>query len=365
MGLVTNIEQKTNTYKRLSANRIALAKQSYATRRASLRTFRYLVTGTVAPQPGQLVLARVDRIGQHTRLELPSGRKASLFVGDEIIVSYGHRYAPDQFFAEVPETLEPCHLVAAGGIASKALAKHNRVKNATTITPLGLIADHEKRIINLGRYRLPVPTFVTQSPLILAVTGSAMNGGKTTTVANLVRGLTLGGLRVAAAKTTGTGSGLDTWKMLDAGAYPVIDFTDFGYPSTFHLSNEDLVNLLDDQIRFLASHDTDVIILELADGLAQEETRNLLESEVFSKNVNGIFFAAAEALSASYGVQWLTSRNLPIVAVSGALTASPLATEEARHLCEPPILSSKDLVDKNIYQLISERLASGKIQNSL
>jgi len=361
MDSIARIEQTTGDYKRLSAKRIALAKQSYVTRRASLKTFRYLVTGAVSPQPGQLVLARVDQIGQHTRLELPNGRKANLFVGDEIIVSYGHRYAPDQFLGEVPETLEACHLVAGGGIASKCLSKHSRIKNATAITPLGLIADHDKRIINLSRYRLPVPTFAKRMPLILAVAGSSMNGGKTPTLVNLIRGLTMAGVSVGSAKITGTGSGGDTWKMLDAGAYPVIDFTDFGYASTFKLPKEKLVRLLEEQIRFLACHDTDVVILEIADGLAQEETRHLLKSKTFSEHVDGIFFAAAEALSASLGIQWLASNNLPVIAVSGALTASPLIMGEAQQLCDIPILGTKDLVNKNIYELILNCLPTSKL----
>jgi hypothetical protein len=36
-----------------------------------------------------------------------------LFVGDEILVAYGHRYAPAQFLAEVPPDLGGCHLNAA------------------------------------------------------------------------------------------------------------------------------------------------------------------------------------------------------------------------------------------------------------
>jgi hypothetical protein len=72
----------------------------------------------------------------------PEGRRKLLFVGDEIVVAYGNRYAPNQFEAVVPKTLGPCHLVAAGGVAAKALSWHASVsKGATQITPLGLITD--------------------------------------------------------------------------------------------------------------------------------------------------------------------------------------------------------------------------------
>lgn len=60
-----------------------------------------------APEAGDLVLARVDTIGYHSGLQLPEGRKKLFFVGDEIVVAYGNRYAPNQFEAVVPKTLGP------------------------------------------------------------------------------------------------------------------------------------------------------------------------------------------------------------------------------------------------------------------
>ncbi len=64
-----------------------------------------------------------------------------MFVGDEIVVVYGNRYAPDQFEAVIPDTLAPCHLVAAGGIASKLLCKHNSMDDPTVIAPIGLLGN--------------------------------------------------------------------------------------------------------------------------------------------------------------------------------------------------------------------------------
>lgn len=75
---------------------------------------------TTTPQAGDLVLAQIDAIGYHSGLQLPEGRRKQLFIGDEIVVAYGNRYAPNQFEAVVPKTLGPCQLVAAGGIAGKA-----------------------------------------------------------------------------------------------------------------------------------------------------------------------------------------------------------------------------------------------------
>src|SRR5262245_59629883 len=79
------------------------------------------------PRCGDLVLARVDEVGHHKRLELRNGRRAHLFEGDHLIVCYGNRYAPAEFEAEVPWDFGPCDLVAAGGIASRMLAMHANV----------------------------------------------------------------------------------------------------------------------------------------------------------------------------------------------------------------------------------------------
>ena len=105
--------------------------------RGPLRTAK----GTSTPTPGDLLLARVDAIGFHSCLQLPDGRRKRLFVGDEIVVAYGNRYAPNQFEAVVPRSFGPCQLVAGGGVAARVLSWHDKItKEATQITPLARVA---------------------------------------------------------------------------------------------------------------------------------------------------------------------------------------------------------------------------------
>src|SRR5262245_3831675 len=134
-----------------------------------------------APKAGDLVLARVDSIGYHSALQLPDGRRKHLFIGDEIVVAYGNRYAPNQFEAVVPKTLGPCQLVAAGGVAAKALSWHSSVtKSATQITPIGLLAGPTGEPANLRDYALPsIDRLPSRLPPIIAVVGTAMDSGKT------------------------------------------------------------------------------------------------------------------------------------------------------------------------------------------
>ena len=89
----------------LTLERVTRAKRSFATRRVVFHGSETLLYGAVRPRAGDLLLARVDRLGQHGKLESPEGRRAWLHVGDEIIVAYADRYAPDQFEARVPPRL--------------------------------------------------------------------------------------------------------------------------------------------------------------------------------------------------------------------------------------------------------------------
>lgn len=133
-------------------------------------------------------------VGHHRRIELRNGRKAELFPGDEIVVCYGNRYAPDQFEATVPDDLGQCHLVAAGGLASRCLTRHASAHEATIIEPVGLLADADCRPVNLARWSLQ-PVATDHRPPTVAVLGTAMNAGKTSTAASLVHGLAGAGLR--------------------------------------------------------------------------------------------------------------------------------------------------------------------------
>ena len=337
-------------YKLLKDSRLNKAKQSYVTRHIPKKACSYLLESDLSPEVGQLILAKVDRLGYHSRLELPTGRRATLSVGDEIIVSYGNRYAPDQFLAEIPSSLVQCQLVASGGVAGIVISKHKKIKNATDITPIGFITDQKKRIINLKDYALPNQIVPTHKPLILAVTGSSMNAGKTTTVVQLIKGLVKADLSVASGKITGTGSGLDTWKMIDAGSYLVLDFSDFGFTTTYKLSNKELDYILTNMIHTLSAHCPDVVILEIADGILQKETSSVLQSKIFNQYIDGILFSASEALSIISAIQWFEKKQLPLIGISGLITASPLSMKEASDSCNLPVLSSKDLANQNIYK---------------
>lgn len=326
----------------LSTDFVTRTKRSFTTRRVPTADMMTLITGDVRPTAGDLVLACVDKIGSHSKLELPTGRRAQMSVGDLIIVTFGNRYAPDQFEAVIGDDLAPCELVAAGGIASSKVCKHARMREPTRITPMGLIGTADGKPINLADYAIPTPTFSRDIPVVL-VAGTSMNAGKTYTSASLIKGLSSEGVKAAGIKATGTGSGGDLWLMSDMGAERVFDFTDAGLASTYlaepHRIEEAIVAL----IRTASASGCEVAVVEIADGLHHEETAEVLKSRRVREMARGLIFAANDALGAEAGLSQLRAWGHDVLALSGQLTRSPLAIREAGRVASTPIVTAEEI----------------------
>jgi hypothetical protein len=315
------------------------AHRAFATRIADLSLAASL-DPKAKPQAGDLCIARVTRLGQHRHIELVTGRRAALAVGDELILAFGNRYASDQFEAHIPPTLDNCHLVAAGGIASMVVTRHSSMKAATEIQPLGILHDANGVALNLSRWGWPgvaTPAHAPTQPHMILVVGTSMNAGKTTLCANVIRTLRECGLRASALKLTGTGSGGDLWKYQDSGALEAMDFGNVGLASTAGMD----IRALDAAIGRLCaavSPQADVIVAELADGILQRETSQLLQASNLRARAGSILFAASDPLGAAAGVQLLASWGLDVSAVGGLMTASPLATREFTSFCNAPVI---------------------------
>ncbi|MGH0037184.1 MAG: DUF1611 domain-containing protein [Myxococcota bacterium] len=324
------------------------AFRAYTTRRVPRAALTATCRDIATPAAGDLVLARVEALGHHKRLHLPNGRRRQLFAGDEIIVAYADRYAPQQFEARVPPDLGPCHLVASGGVAGRVETRHRRIRSGPTrIRPIGLVCSEPgEPPLNVANWALPPAPHPEPGRVpIIAALGTSMDSGKTTSVADLAHGATSAGYRVGYAKVTGTGAAGDPMLMVDAGADPVLDFTDVGHVSTYLLSDDVVESILLELIGHLQHARVDVILLEVADGLLQRETAALASGPLFRRFVDGCLFAAPDAMSAVAGVAWLRDRRLPGLGLCGSIETSPLQVREASEATALPHFGRSDLAD--------------------
>ncbi|MEO0643954.1 MAG: hypothetical protein AAFY47_11150 [Pseudomonadota bacterium] len=345
--------------KSISQSRIHRAKRAFVTRRVNLEDVARIAPAAT-PKAGDLCLARLVRKGHHERLELPTGRKAKMEQGDEIIVAFGNRYATDQFHGVVPEAMGMCNLVAAGGIAAVALDRHASTRKPTEIETLGTLCRADGTPINVMDYALPqVPQRIGKKSFVIAVYGSGMNAGKTTSVCEIVRALTRANLSTAAIKITGTGAGGDIWQYQDCGAQHVLDFTDAGHASTMGLSSDEL-DTIANQLIGEVDGKVDVIVAEIADGLLQSETQKMLASQSFRRRIGSLVLATPDPLSALGGQRMLDDLGYHVAAFTGRISASPLFVEELRQATRTPLLTSKDLKENESAPLILMRPASSE-----
>jgi hypothetical protein len=297
-----------------------------------------MVAGSLRPERGDLLLARVLEPGRAGRLELADGRRATLFAGDHVVVCHGGRYAPDRFARDAGD--------------------------ATRMEAVALLAGRDGRRLNVADFALERRALPTERPTVMAVLGASRSTGKTATAASLVRGLHGAGVKVGAAKVTGTDAGGDPWQLVDAGAARVLDFVDAGEVSTTGLGLGRLQEIVATVTSHLVDDGMEAIVLEVADGLLQDGTAGLACSPVFRNAVDGILFAAGDPAGAIAGCGWLLDRGLPVVGLSGDMTSSPVARRVAGEATGLPVLGRDALVDEGIAMdlLASVPLAPARLE---
>jgi hypothetical protein len=326
-------------------------KLAFATRSVGERELNRTVPFEGAPQIGDIVLVEVLSIGKHSTIETRDGVSLSIFPGDRLALVFGNRYATDQYEGYVPtQMVEECDMLSVGGVCGEVASAHDAMALPTRVRLLGRFVDMEGRTINVRGYGLRPRTSMPHGEVILVV-GTSMNAGKTTAVGTICRSLCQAGFQVAAAKLTGTAAGKDLRYFESCGANPVLDFTLGGYPSTYMLSERELLDLHRCLLSHLHASKPDYIVLEVADGILQRETAMLLRMPAFRATIDHVFFAASDSLGMAYGVQMLRQGGWPLRGTGGLITRSPLATREAEAVTQLPCLSLERMMSAELLAL--------------
>jgi hypothetical protein len=337
---------------------LSAAKWGYVTRGVSGRAGLSIGEVVDAAELGVFVVAQVVSVGVHEFLEDPHGRRARLYPGDLVVGAYGNRYATDFYEGYLPERDAPVHLLTAGGVIGTVASAHTGRAGPTVLEVLGPLCDSADTAVRTDDVAVAGVSASLPRCGTVVVVGSAMNAGKTTATAAIVRGFSRAGVRVGAGKVTGSGSGKDRWEYVDAGAHAVADFLDFGMASTFGYPVQRLLATMcaiRDRLVFLGA---DVVVLEIADGLLQAETRALCA--VLPGFADAVVLAVGDALGAVAGMGVLTELNVVVGAISGLVTASPLASREAAAATGLAVISPAELAGGAALGLLSARTLSAR-----
>lgn len=306
------------------------------------------------PQVGDLVYGEVVRVGQHSTLENKSGRIHAIYDGSKAVFVYGNRYAPDYYESVVPSApTRDVDLVARSGVVGQVQVKNSWVKDPTRVRVLGQVLDASGQPINTRNHALIRPSQgyspgKKRAKLVLVV-GSSMNAGKSAAAAACCWALSTMGHEVRASKLTGTASLKDILHMNDAGASIYNDFTHLGYPSTYLLEREELLDIFRAVDARFANNPRNYWVVELADGVLQRETAMLLASDEVRSRIHRLIFCGADALGCIAGLQVLRDRDRLVPdAISGLVSSSPLGVSELASFTDIPVFDS---IERDLNQL--------------
>ena len=267
------------------------------------KAVRYYERVDKAPEVGDLVYGRIAYLGFHSTLENKQGRIHVINDGSRAVFVFGNRYAPDAFEGVVPRACgDQADMLARSGIVGTVRAKNANVKDPTRVEMLGYVCGKDGKVMNtLHRPMICDPRALEvgkpRARLVLVV-GTSMNSGKSMTAAMACWAISAMGHKVRGCKVTGTAGLKDILRMEDAGASPVADFTYFGHPSTYLLSERDVIGIFDKLDRKYANNPSNYWVVEIADGILQRETVCLLASDRVRSRIHRLLFAAGDAMGA-------------------------------------------------------------------
>jgi len=314
------------------------------------------------PKAGDVAVFRIMEIGKHTRIQTINGRNTYILPADLIMGAFGNRYATAQLEGYVPTScLENYDILGQGAVIGQATSWNLKYEDIgpTIVELVGYVANTEGKITNTINIAEPLSSFNPVSfahlPKVILSLGTSMDSGKTSSAGFLAHGLKKAGKTVSFIKLTGTTYTKDKTFVKDYGAHAVIDFSDFGFPSTYMCNINELLDLYQSLLNKVSTIFTDYVIVEIADGLLERETRALLYHVDFKQQFYGVLFSSTDSLSAIAGAQQLESIGYSVLGLTGLVTTSPLLVKEIQYHSKYKVLLREDLMSGGIINLIEEK----------
>ena len=308
--------------------RVRLDRIASSTRNAHLAD-EVIVGDEIIAAEGYVLAVRIleDKPTYNTVEDL-TGRMVPLRAGDVMAGTLGARRALRGYAGEVPPHLaigDSVHVLNLGGILGRCTSVNPEIGPPFRAEVLGAVLTFPALGDRVGRPAHirdgavpPADSLDTRIPVVY-VAGTCMNAGKTVAAAELVRGLSRGGLRVAAAKLTGVSLMRDALSMRDAGAVAALTFNDVGVATT-HAGVT--VATAKGIFNRLAASRPDVIVAELGDGILGEYGVQDILRDPELASVGAAWIMAAPDPVGCWGAQQLMQHEfrLPITAVTGPAT---------------------------------------------
>lgn len=229
-----------------------------------------MTTPYLVAEEGYCVVVRaLDDKELYNQIEDDGGVFRTIRKGDVFVGALGERQALKGYSGRIPRRIaqgDVLQVLNMGGIIGLCSSDHPDLGPALDVEVIGavLVDIHGgMRHARIQDHALEPLYALEQSAPLIMVSGTAMNTGKTYAAAEIVRGMTARGMRVAAAKLTGAALMRDVRSMKECGAIEVATFLDAGVVSS---TGKDIAPLAKAVIASLDEAKPDAIVLELGDG---------------------------------------------------------------------------------------------------
>ena len=345
---IARSEKKGNTvmsvHKFKQSNFTGNAKWAFTTRRVDQLDVQGLNSDVSGAVSGDLVLCEILEINQHKKLQLANRRYSDSYVGDRIVVCLGDRYAPDQFEGRAELDGESADLIAAGGVVGQVEHAHQSMSRPTKVRTLGLLTDAHDKVINISRYALP-PSSIPLRLTVIGVVGASMNSGKNDCVCKF--GTRFGACWISRRRCQSHRYRSIRRLQCHGGCWRAGTRL-HGCRLADHLSRSrfrTLSGVLKPSLAQRRHGAPKSSWWSLPMEFFNVRQLQILSSSAIRDRLDGVMFAAPDALSSAGGVAHLESIGLSPFAVSGKVTCSPLATKEAYTVTGVPHLSRGELCD--------------------
>lgn len=306
----------------------------------------------VVPQEGYCVVVKaLESKPSYNQVECADGEFRTVTTGDIMVGVFGERRALQGYSGNVPRIARPgdvLHILNLGGVIGECISDHPDLGPALRVEVIGAAmveTDDQWVHARLQDQALPALENLTNAVPLVFISGTSMNTGKTWAACELVQRLTSQGLRVAAAKATGTALERDCRTMERHGAISTVTFTDAGLVSSTSKSMAQHVKGL---IAHLCLLDPDVIVIELGDGIIGYYGVDELLQDKELQAFCAAHVVAATDLAGVWAAQALfkDKYHAEIAVITGPVTDNGVGKQYVRQILGIPAINAREEPEK-------------------
>ena len=294
---------------------------SSAVRRLNL-DYEVEISNTIVIEEGAVLVGKVlsdtDKVNA---LEDRNGIIHKLVAGDIIPGVLCKRRAMKELSGDIPKQLyvgDNLHLINDAGMFGHLRGFEPTYGMPIEVTILGSIIRQGKQI-NTKDAGLESPEELDLQAPLIAVVGTSMDIGKTTTACKIVKHFINRGLKVAYAKLTGIAYLGELKPLIDSGAEPVMDFLDGGLPSSFGCQ-EQVIKAAFSILAELNKSKPNFIVVEFGNSiLGQANVSTLLQNATIQNHIKATIVVASNTVDAWGAKEIMNQYGVPITTMTGPL----------------------------------------------